>query len=661
MYYECAGFNYGKFLAGLLLAFITTCNSYADDIVIGVRAHRGEAYAIDRWQPTIDYLQKTLPQHQFSLRAIEQIHAMEALVGANQLDFVITQPVAYVDLERMYNVSRLLTLEKRNNVSQFGSVIITQANRTDIQELKDIKQKSIAAVAKKGFGGWLIGFSELHDHGMTAYGDFSEVAFLGGQAKVVHAIIDGKYDAGVIRTGILENMVKENLLDITQIKVLNPLHVHGFPFALSTRLFPEWAFAKTQRVNLQTAREVSLALLELPANGEVAQKGMYSQWITPLNYNSVRDLMKSMKIGSYSDYGEITATDFLAQHIIETLLLTLLFISTLFYLVKIKRSNLLLEEETQAKEIALAESKLHTLVHQNVLDTAAEAIISIDSSGMIHRFNRSAVNLFGYAEDEVLGKSVNLLMPRAEADKHDDYIQRYLNTGEKRVIGKITEVTAIHKSGSEIPVEIAVSDTGIDGDYRFTGVLHDLRETKNLQLTLEQANKELLRLSEMDPLTKIANRRVYEKRLQAEIKAARRNRSELSMMMIDIDFFKAYNDHYGHDSGDKALVAVADVIKDSLPRATDLAARYGGEEFVVLLPATNVAGAGLVAERILLGVRNLALPHHFSQAAEVLTVSAGIAMLDPEEQDSASFFKHADNALYEAKNSGRNRFRVYTG
>ena len=142
-----------KFLQHLcLLLFILPAHSMADDIVIGVRAHDGEDYAIQRWMPTINYLQQRIPEHRFHLRPVLQIKDMEAMVKHNQLDFVITQPVAYVDLERLFSVSRLLTLQKKGGTTQFGSVIISRSDREDIKTIDDVKGKSVAAVAKKGFG-----------------------------------------------------------------------------------------------------------------------------------------------------------------------------------------------------------------------------------------------------------------------------------------------------------------------------------------------------------------------------------------------------------------------------------------------------------------------------------------------------------------------------
>ncbi|MEN8179103.1 MAG: diguanylate cyclase [Pseudomonadota bacterium] len=176
---------------------------------------------------------------------------------------------------------------------------------------------------------------------------------------------------------------------------------------------------------------------------------------------------------------------------------------------------------------------------------------------------------------------------------------------------------------------------------------------------LECANQTLKELSETDPLTKISNRRAYEERIGAEIKAAKRSGQSLSLLMVDIDYFKAFNDHYGHSAGDMALRRVAEEINETLPRSTDFSARYGGEEFVVVLPSTESEGAYHVAQRICSHVKSLGISHDFSNGIGVVTVSIGVASLSEVSLSEAELLKQADSALYTAKKSGRNRCVVF--
>jgi len=175
---------------------------------------------------------------------------------------------------------------------------------------------------------------------------------------------------------------------------------------------------------------------------------------------------------------------------------------------------------------------------------------------------------------------------------------------------------------------------------------------------LEVANEKLRELSEADPLTRIANRRRFDDAIDKEVRRAHRSNQPLSVLMLDVDFFKRYNDRYGHVQGDHCLIAVAGAIARAAGRRPgDVVARYGGEEFAVILPDTPLAGAGLVADRILQEVRALALPHESSGVAAQVTVSVGYSCY--QKTDLLILPEHlvgaADTALYSAKHGGRNR------
>jgi diguanylate cyclase (GGDEF)-like protein len=173
---------------------------------------------------------------------------------------------------------------------------------------------------------------------------------------------------------------------------------------------------------------------------------------------------------------------------------------------------------------------------------------------------------------------------------------------------------------------------------------------------LEEANQALERLSSLDGLTGIANRRSFDQALELEWRRGARTGAPLSLILMDVDSFKAYNDAYGHPGGDEALKRVATALAASLGRAGDLVARYGGEEFVALLPGMAAPDAHVVAERLRDLVEGLGVRHSASATARVLTVSAGVATFFPSEDSSASgLLAAADKALYQAKRSGRNR------
>ncbi|MDH5716241.1 MAG: diguanylate cyclase [Spirochaetia bacterium] len=180
-------------------------------------------------------------------------------------------------------------------------------------------------------------------------------------------------------------------------------------------------------------------------------------------------------------------------------------------------------------------------------------------------------------------------------------------------------------------------------------------ECENKEL-LEEANKILLKNLQIDSLTGIANRRKFDLRIKTEWKRTGTCRNFLSLILIDIDYFKNFNDTYGHQKGDDCLILTARTIEACLTRKGDLAARYGGEEFAVIMPATPLEGAIQVGERIRKEVENLALPHERSRVSDVVTISLGICTVFPNNHlEYYDLIKKADEALYEAKEKGRNQ------
>ena len=173
---------------------------------------------------------------------------------------------------------------------------------------------------------------------------------------------------------------------------------------------------------------------------------------------------------------------------------------------------------------------------------------------------------------------------------------------------------------------------------------------------LQQANRKLAVFAQTDGLLGIANRKYFDERFRDAWHRAMREREPLAVVMLDVDFFKAYNDHYGHLAGDACLQAVARAAGERVVRAVDLLARYGGEEFIVLLPNTSLGGAAKVAHDICEAVSELHLPHAHSSVAAWVTLSAGVAAWTPERDDIPThLLEAADAALYRAKQEGRAR------
>ncbi|MDD5275757.1 MAG: diguanylate cyclase [Methylovulum sp.] len=201
--------------------------------------------------------------------------------------------------------------------------------------------------------------------------------------------------------------------------------------------------------------------------------------------------------------------------------------------------------------------------------------------------------------------------------------------------------------------------------YHSKAFIHKLQRDKvfealqKTQAELEKQNIELLRLSQLDGMTDIANRRYFDECILIEMKRAVRNQLSMAVVMLDIDHFKPYNDTYGHLQGDDCLRKVANIIKQQIHRPADLIARYGGEEFVLLLPETGLEGALAIAESICKAIANAQIPHESSTTAAYVTASLGVTSGLPISSDTPEQWLHqADAMLYKAKALGRNQVQA---
>ncbi len=183
------------------------------------------------------------------------------------------------------------------------------------------------------------------------------------------------------------------------------------------------------------------------------------------------------------------------------------------------------------------------------------------------------------------------------------------------------------------------------------------RALRESQQQLLETNLVLQRLMNSDGLTGLSNRRHFDEYLEMEWRRSLREQSQLSLLMIDVDYFKSYNDTFGHVAGDEALRQVAGAIREGCSRSSDLAARYGGEEFAMVLPGTSPGGARLLAEKVRRTVESLQISHDQPRPGSYLTVSIGVSTLVPGGggQTFRVLIEMADQALYQAKNNGRNQ------
>ena len=206
------------------------------------------------------------------------------------------------------------------------------------------------------------------------------------------------------------------------------------------------------------------------------------------------------------------------------------------------------------------------------------------------------------------------------------------------------------------PIQKTILIAKMTAMERIAAMRKQLLKTTN---DLELANEELGRLATLDGLTGIANRRHLDITIAEELARAQRHAQPLTFIIADIDFFKKYNDHYGHIQGDECLKAVASILDNSLRRPAELAARYGGEEFCMVLPNTDTEGAKLVADKLVNAVRSLELHHAGLHEHAIVTMSFGVVSIIPDRKVTVkSLMLQADEKLYQAKHNGRDQWVI---
>ncbi|MEN3347344.1 MAG: hypothetical protein V7632_979 [Bradyrhizobium sp.] len=280
-------------------------------------------------------------------------------------------------------------------------------------------------------------------------------------------------------------------------------------------------------------------------------------------------------------------------------------------------------------------------------DNIADVVILLDRNGRFLFVSQSVETILSRKADDLIGKSCfEFVHPESLAD-----VAKATSALTDRTITKTVEFRTYRGDGSEVWVEINFKLAGAADDHRgieVVGVLRDVTERRKMEDELNALNVRLAALATTDGLTGLANRRSFDVALPREF----RDREQISLIMLDIDHFKGFNDSLGHQAGDECLRRVANVIADATDKTTALAARYGGEEFAIILPSVGEQDALKVAEAIRLMVRALAIANPAARRG-VVSVSVGIASRSAATIEESELLRWADLALYEAKHAGR--------
>jgi len=323
----------------LLSMLLAAPDLYAEtQLRLGVLGHQGEDRCRKEWQATMDYLNENI-QQSVSLVPLS-FQNVTAAVENREVDFLITNPAIFAQLEKEYSLKSIATLIDQYNYFTYGSVIFCRADNMAIRDIEDIKGKRLIAVTDNSFGGWIMAHRELVKHKVRIPEELKHFTFGGTHDKVILSVKNKLSDVGVVRSGILEAMINDGQISVNEFRVLNmqPRYQEN-PLMRSTELYPQWPLVKLSHVEDQTAHKLAAALIATPQNHPSLLAAKIGGWTIPREYQSVHDCLKELHISPYDNITYYTLRDLLDRYLFWIIITFILFIGLIIFLVYTRRLN----------------------------------------------------------------------------------------------------------------------------------------------------------------------------------------------------------------------------------------------------------------------------------------------------------------------------------
>lgn len=618
------------------------------EIRFAVLAFRPKPITEAQWRPVADYLSKSLDNRPVTLVALNYPELEEA-VAQRKVDFVLTQPASYVYLSTRYGLSSpfatLCNMDNGVPVRTFGGVIAVHATRNDIQELADLAGKRIATASAQSFGGYLMAAYELHQAGIALPQGDRLIETGMPHDRAIEQVLSGQADAALVRSGLVEEMLKEGKIAKGQLRIVNPKNAHDQPFALSTRLYPEWPVATIPDMDEDLGNAVAAALLSMPHDGETAKQSGIHGFNVPMDYHPVTEVLMALRQPPFDKAPAFDLNDIWKKYRWQLAVGGVLLTLVLLLAASLVRHNRWLRElKARAEE---GDNRLH-LFSAQLPGVLFEYHERLDGTAHYPYASDAALRLYQVTPGAMKADARNL-WKKIHPDDFEDYLERIRRSAETMTEGG-GEYRVVFSDGSvHWRLSTAIPRQLDDGSLLWYGYGADIDTRKTLEA-------ELVKQAATDSLTGLQNRRSFYANAEREL--ARLQRGKVShgvLIIIDLDHFKRINDTYGHGVGDDVLRHLAGTLIHAL-RRSDHAGRLGGEEFAVLLPDTSEEQGMLLAERLRVSIAEAAVSTPSGDI--VFTASMGLTVLDGADPDIDTALVRADDALYRAKEGGRNRVAV---
>lgn len=482
------------------------------DVFVGVLANRSSATCFKRWQPLADYLSEQISEKRFHIVALP-FDQLEAAVAEKRVDFILVNPAIYINLEVKYNVSSFLTLVQREGgqlVSRFGGVLFSLSRRGFPNNLEAVSGRSVVAVDPNSLGGYLTQLYELQQRGLIAEKNFQGLSFLGSQDKVVYAVLAGKADFGMVRTGTLERMSQEGLIDFGKVAVI---HDHGggknhLPFAHSTRAYPEWPLAKLYDTDEYLSKRIAIALLFLNPDDKVCTKVRIGGWSPGLNYWPVHTLLQTLKRPPYEHLGEFSLAQVLWKYyhfIVALIILILLVVAAIINLAIINKRVQTLQQQQQETitDLHLAEKQARArgYMSQELLNAIPMPVFYLDRQGDYRGCNKAFEKFSGFRKKELQGQSGTEFLVAGELRVvHKDDQNILLGGGVRtRKVG-LESKDGVHRS---LEIKVSVYREPDQRPAGLIGVINDLTHHKLMAQRMAQLSAVIEQAAETIVVTDI--------------------------------------------------------------------------------------------------------------------------------------------------------------
>ncbi|MEJ2155038.1 MAG: response regulator [Desulfobacteraceae bacterium] len=458
---------------------------------IGVLAKRGLDHCEAKWSPTAVYLSESIAGYRFEIVPLDFASISHA-VARKSVDFILTNPSFYVDLEDRYGVHAIATLINRmhgGDHTVFGGVIFTRSDNATLDTLHDLRGKRFMAVKGTSLGGWRMALREMKSAGISLPREFKSLAFGGTHDAVVMAVLRGEVDAGTVRTDTMERMAAAGKIDLTTFRILNinaPAR-DSLGILCSTRLYPEWPLAKLSHTSDKISEKVAHALFQMKDDSPAAVAAKCAGWTYPLSYHPVRDCLKELQLGPYDPKAAQTLAALYHRYKTWVISGGIAFFLLLITAVSVVKLNArltavntdLLDEIDMRKqsEARLFESETRLKL---ILDKSIAGVFIIDPADhTILDANRSALDMVGAKRDEIVGRKCHgFICPEKKG---------HCPVTDHGIAFNRSERMLLRADGSQAPILKTVTRFSLHGKELLLDSFIDISELKESLFNLESA------------------------------------------------------------------------------------------------------------------------------------------------------------------------------